>query len=257
MAAVFWPSVSSRCALFAMERGTEVFPGLRLQAPPHSAWLSADIELANFVSSAGRFDLERIIAVLHTLIDCGEHAHDVCVWPTPAMQHDAWLHRRLAICLNGVGELARRLGLVPNKHHSLAALHRLLLKIRGVVDRRSRMHALSNERLPGITTTNPCRHLPAGDMRCAWESRWFRAVEKSAVRHPNILVMSPWSLVPALDANPSYMNLLPLLRHVDACRFHRKLSLEAWSLPDFQRFHQRAVAVMHSKLAGGLVAEQL
>ena len=34
-------------------------------------------------------------------------------------------------------------------------------------------------------------------MRNGWRARWLDAVESSAVRHRNILVLSPWSLFPA------------------------------------------------------------
>lgn len=261
VATAFWPLVSSRCALFSAETATDVLPGRRLQAPPNSAWLSADVELLSYVDSTGRFDGAALEHDLNEVIDSGENLHDLHVWPTPAMQQDAWLHRRLAICLSGVGDLARQLRLDPDCHTSLRFLHQLLQRIRDIVQRRSRQLAQSNESLPGIVGTNPCRHFPAGIARTAWERRWLQAIERSAVRHRNLLVMSPWALFPTADTNAvadlRYMNFLPLLRHADACWFHRELSLDSWGLNEFKCFHQRAVAVMRSIQADRCVAEQL
>jgi hypothetical protein len=253
----FWPVVSSACPLFMTENAADIVPGIRLQAPSQSAWMTADIELSDYVNAAGRFDVARLRHVLEKIMNSGEDAYDVHVWPTPSMQQDAWLHRRLAICLNGIGDLVQRLGLNPNQHASLQAMNRLLLRIRQIVQQRSRQIARSRETLPGIRATSPCRQMPGGIVRAAWEKRWRQAIRRSAVRHRNLLVMSPWSLFPAAGADVRFMNLLPLLRHADACRFDTGLSFDAWNVNEIRCLHQRSAAVVRSIRADALIAERL
>ena len=36
----------------------------------------------------------------------GEAVHDIMQWPTPEQRHDAWLNRRLAVTIDGIGDVA-------------------------------------------------------------------------------------------------------------------------------------------------------
>ena len=186
-----------------------------------------------------------------------ESIHRVARWPTAAMRHDAWMNRRLAIQLDGLGDYALRLGLDPARHDSLQSLRQVLLNVRRVLRQESQRVAKSTEILPAIDLTNPARGLGAGPQKDGWEQRWLRAVDRSGVRHRNLLVLSPWSLFPSGDAAAHYRNLTPLLRLADACVFRERPSLAHWNINEFKHFHQGVWAQTRHLESNALVAERL
>jgi len=253
----FWPSASSRCALLSSEYAADVVPDIGLQAPGQSAWLSYELDLLEFADASGAIDENALQRSLWKSIDDAEEMHDTIAWPTPAMQQDGWFNRRLAIRIAGIGDIVMRRGLDPELHASVLELDRLIRYIRCTAERRSRQIARTRETLPAITAVNPCRNLRAGHVREAWERRWSRAIERSAMRHRNLIVMSPWSVFPHNCTNYRYANLLPLLRHADACEFRRRNSLARWNIKEFRRFHHRAWAVRRRIESATVVAERL
>ena len=87
---------------------------------------------------------------------------------------------------------------------------------------------------------------------------WQQAVQASLVRHRNLLVISPWSLFPAGGAADfRYAELLPLLRHADACAFNKTVSIAHWNLKEFKCFHQRARAVLQQRSATTPIAKHV
>jgi hypothetical protein len=255
--AAFWPSVSSRCALLSSEVATDIIPNLGLQAPTESAWLHCEFDLTKFVNDSGRFDKVAITRALIACVENAERMHELFVWPTPAMQQDAWFNRRIAIRIAGIGDVATRFRLDPKRHSSVVVLDRLLLHIRQVVDRHAHEMARSRETLPAIEAANPCRQLGPGHTREAWTRRWSRALECSATRCRNLIVMSPWSVFPRDNADLRYANFLPLLAHADACEFRRPPSLSRWNVSDFIQFHRRASALRQNVESARVVAERL
>jgi hypothetical protein len=89
--------------------------------------------------------------------------------------------------------------------------------------------------------------MPGGQSRDGWSRRWQQEVTATAVRHRNLLVISPWSIFPADVADLRYANLLPLLRYADTCSIGPPPELTAWNLRDFKSFHQQAAAVLHQR----------
>lgn len=253
----FWPSASSRCALLSSESAADVVPDIGLQAPGQSAWLSYELDLLEFADAAGAIDEHALQRSLRKSVDDAEELHDTIAWPTPAMQQDGWFNRRLAIRIVGIGDVVMRRGLDPELHSSVLELDRLIRYVRCVAERRSRQIARTRETLPAIAAVNPCRNLRPGQVREAWERRWSRAIARSAMRHRNLIVMSPWSIFPRNCTNYRYANLLPLLRHADACEFRRKISLARWSVKEFRHFHHRAWAVRRRIESATVVAERL
>lgn len=251
------PAVTSRCPLLSAETAADVIPATGMQVPSQTAWLGGALNLARFADDAGSVDLEMLDRTLCRYVDAADSIHDVTAWPTPRMQHDAWLNRRLAIRVQGIGDLAARRGLDPDLHSSMLELDALLLSVRRFVERRSRQIAQCSETLPAIAAANPCAHRHEPQHREDWEARWLRAIGKFAARHRNLIVMSPWSIFPNGDADYRFANLLPLLAHADTCEFRRAFNLDKWSLRDFTNFHRRVWAVRRRNESSMAVAERL
>lgn len=252
----FWPGVRSACMLLSPERGAGVVPGIGLQAPEQSAWQRAEFELTSFANGAGSVDIAELAAAIGAAMDEADRRYDTADWSTSKMQHDAWYNRRLAIVPTGIGDIARVRGLDPERHESLAELRKLLGRIRAAVRAHSRASAMHNERLPSIAATNPCLHLPAGAREACWQRHWHSALDRHALRHRNLLVLSPWSLMPRGLADFRYANFLPLLEAADACEFHRSVSLDAWSVEQLKLFHCRAWALNDKDPCLAVVADR-
>lgn len=253
---VFWPTVRSACTLLSPERGSGVVPGCGLQAPEQSAWLRSEIDLAAFADQAGCVDLAGLTATLASAMEEADRVADTACWATSAMQHDAWYNRRLAFVPAGIGDIAMRRGLDPECHRSLAALRELLSQVRQVIETLSRASAMRQERLPSITASNPCLHLPAGARESCWQQRWHTALERQLFRHRNLVVLSPWSLFPRGSADFRYVNFLPLLTHADACEFRRNVSLARWTVPQLKLFHCRTWALNNALMSSAVIADQ-
>ena len=250
--------VVPQCPLLSCETATAILPTLGLQVPEGSAWVTMRVELTRFLRTDGELDQGVLRQSLETCVDAGEKLHDVMSWSTPDMRHDAWLNRRLGITVTGFGELLQLRHMDPSDHNSLRFLNQLLIQVRETLQTRSRAIARRSERLPAISLSDPSHGLPAGGARDDWRRRWQRAVQASLVRHRNLLVISPWSLFPAGSAADfRYAELLPLLRHADACAFNKTVSIAHWNLKEFKCFHQRARAVLQQRSATSLIAKHV
>ena len=245
---MFAGTIVSQCPLLSAERADIVASPNGLQVPAGTAWVPIEVDLAPFLCTSGVLDEGRLKKTLRHCVDSGERIHDTWVWPTPDMQHDSWLNRRLAIQLTGIGDVIQRMGLAPDSHGSLRFLNQLLLSVRETLRARSRELALQLEPLPAISLSDPSLSLPRGNIRDDWQRRWRESVAATQVRHRNLLVLSPWSLFPSGEAaDYRYSELLPLLRHADACAFRRSVSIRHWNLKEFKRFHQRTMAVLQQR----------
>jgi hypothetical protein len=253
----FWPLVASPCPLLMSEHANNILPESGLQAPSESAWVSASLRLTQYTDARGELDDEALVAALENVLLKAESVHVSGRWPTAAMQHDAWMNRRLAIRVDGLGDYAKRLGLQPGRHETLQKLRQVLLQIRHVLRQQSRQLAKTTGVLPAIDQHNPARKLTAGPDRDRWEMRWLRAVERSATAHRNLLVLSPWALFPRGSADLRWMDLLPLLRMADACVFRDRPDVTQWNINEFKHFHRRTWALMRQIEADALVAERL
>ena len=255
--AAFWPLVTSPCALLTAEHADNILPGLGLQASSESAWITATLSLNDYADSRGELDDAALTLALDDVFAEADLAHTNAQWPTAVMQHDAWMNRRLAIRVEGLADYAKRCGLAPEQHATLQRLRQILLRIRQVLRQCSQQQAKMNGLLPAIGLHNPAGKLPAGPQRDRWESRWLSAVEQAAVRHRNMLVLSPWALFPRGNADLRWMDLLPLLRLADACVFRDRPDISNWNINEFKHFHRRTWALMRRIEADTLVAERL
>ncbi len=253
----FWPLISAASPLLTPEVAENVLPVVGLQAPSESAWVTATLTLTECTDAKGGLDEESIVARLTDCVAVADASHDITRWPTANMRHDAWMNRRLAIRVDGLGDYVREHGLQPGNHRTLQQVRQILLRIRHALKHASQQLAKSTELLPAIAMHNPVRRLPAGPDRDSWERCWMRAVERSEVRHRNLLVLSPWSLFPVGKPDIRYMDLLPLLTLADACVFAGRPGVPHWNVNEFIGFHKRAWALMRQMEAETLVAERL
>ena len=244
----FGNRVLPQCPLLSNELADTVVESCGIQAPAGSAWVCMQVDLHRFVGRGRAIDEEHLQRALETCVDVGEALHDQLAWLSPDLEHDAWLNRRLGIVLCGLGDTVSACGLDPGDHTSLRFMNQLLLRVRRALHLRSTELALQHGPIPAITLSDPSHELPRGGIRDDWRRRWRDAANASQVRHRNLLVISPWSLFPtARYADYRYAELLPLLRHADACAFRRNVSIAHWNFNEFKRFHQRARAVLQQR----------
>jgi hypothetical protein len=248
--------VTSACPLLAAEPAMAVVPGIEVQAPVTSAWVRRKISLADFADARGGVDEAALLGAAEGAVDAGDRELARAEWPTARMRHDAWLNRRLAIEVTGIGTLVARQGLDPADFGTLRAVGRLVARLRSAVVDRSRRLAASCGALPALEQAGRVATLADERLQDGWRRHWRQAVDTTALRHRNLLVIAPWSLFPAGEpANTAYANLVPLLRHADACTIRAPADLSDWSLGEFVNFHRQVAAVLQQRMHQRQIAE--
>ena len=252
---VYGGIVRSGCPLLSAEVATAVLPPHGMQVPEGSAWLPIGLSLTRFAGNDGRVDetrlarsLERLLPLADELIDNIEHA-------CPRQRRDAALNRRLAVSISGFGDLVARRGEDPTELSCLTWLSELAALIRRVLQTESSRLAALREPVPALTPSDLTVEWRAGSSREAWQSVWRDALSKSAVRHRNLVVISPYAVLPRqARAQPGYADLLPLIGYADAWGFGNPHPFEGWKLRAFCRFHGRARAIIRGSDANSFVA---
>ncbi len=199
------PDVLPRCPLLATEHGRCPWSSRELMVPSESAW----VPLAIRVPESGAD--ECFGRELDALLDEAEAMHDEATWPTPRMQEDAWLNRRVAIELKGLGRYA--------VSRSASEVHRLVGWTSARLQARSAEWARRRRPLPSIRIADPTRRMRPSRSREQWQRRWQAALVTTAVRHRNILALSPWSILS--DGSEERFELLTLLAHADVLYLDR------------------------------------
>jgi hypothetical protein len=249
--------VRPACGLLSAERATAILPGNHAQVPAGTAWIPLAIDVSRFIDSAAEVQPRLLAQALWRAVQTGEKLHDLVAWPTAGLQHDSWLNRRLAIWLTGFGDLLLARGRAPGKFACLDELCSLLTWARQTVSRYSRRIAINTECLPALEQQDPSRALQPGRLREAWRSQWQAAMQQQAVRHRNLLLLSPWSVFPAnRPVDHRYADLLPVLRHADTCTLAAQPNLATWDIGRFVAFHRRAWAVLQQRDAPRQIAER-
>lgn len=247
MRPVYASFVSSQCRLLPGETANGIIPCTNIQAPTGSAWVNVPVDISSFADIDGDLDEEALERTIRAAVEAGDETHSLARWPTAQMRHDGWLNRRLAINLTGIGTLVQRRDADATRFNTLEEMCRLVRRIRDVALTQSQRLASSKGNVPALEQGDPARLMPGGQSRDGWSRRWQQEVTSTAVRHRNLLVISPWSIFPPDAADLRYANLLPLLRYADTCSFGPPPKLAAWNLKDFKSFHQQAAAVLHQR----------
>jgi len=247
--------IRTGCPLLGDEAAEAVLPLHGTQVPAGSAWLPIGLHLSRFADDNGQICWPRLQTAVDGCIDLGDQLLDVLSWPTPRQRSDAWLNRRLCILLTGVGELVQKRGMDPADLKSLRWVDETILRVRKALWGRSHVIAGRSGLLPALVRSDPSGGLCDHSHRQDWQRRWRLALVNSAVRHRNLLVMSPYSVLPEEgDDQARFTDLLPVLAHADAYAFAGKPPLNDWNIKDFMRFHSRAWAVMQRRNARSLIA---
>ncbi len=248
-------TVRSACPLLSEEVAASVLPVAGVQVPSNTAWLPIEIPLTSFTDCRGRIEWRRLVPALADAVQIAEQVHDHLAWSCPPQHADAQLHRRLAFSLTGLGDLVLRRAWCPANLDSLNWLSDIVSRIRRELYAASALLAQKTGALPAFVRADPSIGLDDGPQREIWRSRWRSAVQESAVRHRNMLVLSPYSILPAApDCQPEFTDLLPVIGHADAWSFASGADLSGWSIVEYQRFHRRAWAVIQGHNARSVVA---
>ena len=247
--------VRTACPLLTDEDATSVLPVGGIQVPVNSAWFPMSLPLPDFANDAGEIRWEQLLPALASGIDLAEEImHQLC-WAQAAQRTDADLNRRLAMSITGLGDLVDRRGLDPRNLGTLRWLSAIVVRIRTSMWHRSGQLARNLGCLPALGSSDPSSGWNDSAQRENWRRHWRVALEKSAVRHRNMVVLSPYSVLPSSGAcSAAYTDLLPAVACADAWSFADVPKLPGWSLHEYKTFHRRAWAVIQGCKTDSLVA---
>jgi hypothetical protein len=250
---VYGGYVRSTCPLLADEAATAVLPMTGLNVPRRTAWVALRINLARLADSSGLLDPDKLRGRLEEAMALADDLLDQVSPPTAAQRRDATDNRRLALLIEGVGDLVANRARDPADFACLHELQAELRAIRGLVDQASARAARCRGPLPALAL--PFHEWFDGQQQSRWRQHFEAARRHAAVRHRNLLAMSPYSVLPTRSAcDPAYADLLPLLACADAWAFSGGHQFDGWNLSQFKHFHTRARAVIQASQATTRIA---
>jgi hypothetical protein len=258
MLPVYGGGVRTRCPLLGDEASGALLPQGSILVPPDTAWLPLDVFLGRYADARGELREQALCRALQTGLLLADRLFDRLCWPDQLQYNDACLNRRIAVTLHGIGDLVAVRGEDPASLDCLRTWDRLLGRIHQWLWDRSHDLATLRGLLPALACRNPSHQWSDDKHRRDWRKRWREALKTDAVRHRNLLVLSPYELLPRCGANAAAASacteLLPLLAHADACSFAGAPSFAGWSISEFKHFHCRAFAIMRRRNAARFVA---
>ncbi len=250
-------SVSSACALLNDEHAGGVLPAYGVQVPISTAWLPLQIHIPKFANQNGVLHGVRLEAAIEASVNCGERLIELLPWPCKTMRNDVAMNRRLAIVVTGLGELVSRQNRNPSEVAVQRSMAALVAHIRATLQKTSAKIAERTSILPALAKSGPAIAAQTG--HCDhWAARWQSALQRNAIRHRNLLVLSPYSVLPPGRGNhAAFGDLLPIIRYADAFGFAGAPTFEGWKFNDFKHFHRRAWSLIHNRSGGALVAARV
>ena len=252
---VYGGLVRSACPLLADEVATAALPGAGLQVPAGSAWLALTLDLTRFADAAGVLDEPRLCKALTDGLPLADELLDELRWSLDAQRQDARRNRRLAVNLAGIGDLVARRRSDPADLDCLRDLERTVALIRRVLDETSAALARQRGPVPSLAQCCPPDDWFDGSHNEIWRKRFEAARRHAAVRHRNLLAMSPYAVLPAASSyGAAFADLLPLLRHADAWSFASPARFPGWNVKQFKYFHKRARAIVQSSQVATVIA---
>lgn len=252
---VYGGIVRSTCPLLADEVAVTVLPGTGLQGPDNSAWLPMILPIADFVTPGGQIDWHRLGDAVRGSITIAEQMLDRVSWDCVRQRADARENRRLAICVNGIGDLVARKGDDPTSFNCLRWVAGVITRLRGELQEQSGRIASESGMLPSLQEANHVGQWTDGPHRESWHRRWEDAVGRAAVRHRNLLVISPYSVIPSgAAAVPAFVDLLPVIGLADAWTFAAPPAFQNWNVAQYRDFHRRARATIQGSHSASFVA---
>ena len=193
-------------------------------------------------------------AALNDCVSRGDTLHDARDWPSPAIQFDSWLNRRLAVTIRGWGDLVRRWKADPAAFQTLNELEDIASFIADIMSARSRALARKRGYCPAVDLEGTSIRNSDMEMR----RRWQRAVDDTALRHRNLIAMSVWDVFPQGEpADLRYFDLLPIVRCAHCLSFRRDVDIKHWNIDEFRRFYERVSAILQRNIEAGRIAKQV
>ena len=248
-------AVRTPCPLLSDEATSGVLPGHGIQVPDSSAWLPIELPLTRFSDNRGELRWQALSEAISVCVDAGEQLLDALDWSDVTQQHDVTQNRRLAVCVSGLGDLVLRRRADPTNLKCLHWLSETIGRIHEELWAQSKQLAASGELLPSLLQSDPSTRWQDAGHREDWRRRWRRALANAAVRHRNLLVLSPYSVLPAdCDAAAGFTDLLPVLEHADAFSFADPPDFGRWNIKEFKHFHRRSWAVIQRQKSASFVA---
>jgi ribonucleoside-diphosphate reductase alpha chain len=238
---VFDGRSGSACPLAGFESAGSVEPRLGLDVPAETARVALDVDLACFAGPRGRIDGLRLARRLRDALRMADNLVDAARWPLQSLRADAAAHRRIAVRIGGIGDTVCRLGLDPAHFTTLRRMTGLLQFARGCLLRGSRRLARQHAPFPGLETERMIGLLPRPELRAEARDRIYR----HGTRNRELLCVSPWSMLPALDSRADllpFFNLLPLLKVADAVAFAPDSRARRLTPGQYERFMRLAWA---------------
>ncbi len=246
--------VSSPCPLLPDETADAVVVSTRTQVPESSAWVPYEVDVSKYLRNDGELRLPLLDAALRACVEAGERSHDQSIWASPAQSYDSWLNRRLSILVRGWGDIIAKRNADPESMESLRDLRRIAEHVVTTLADASRNIAARNGHCPALDVAgaNVPRHGTEMD------ARWRRAVADNAVRHRNLVTMSPWDVFPTHEpADLRYLNLLPILVCANSVSYRREVDICHWNVNEFKSFYVRVSAILRRSSDVSLIAKQV
>jgi len=257
-----WPlyggAVSSSCPLLSSERASTVVPGFGLHAPAESAWVPVQLHLPAFADSDGRLSIERLETALISSLDAADQLVERIDWRLDAVHEDAAVNRRIGLLISGFGDLTVLQRRDPGHLTTLHAMLKVARHVRDIAWQHSAMLAKSASLLPALVAANPAIAHGETATNEAWTRQWQGALSRNAVRHRNLLLMSPYSVLPGGSAcRAKFADLLPVIGLADAFAFADPPAFSGWNFKEFKHFHCRAQAEINRHKNRSIVATRV
>ena len=257
--APLWPvyaaGVRTRCPLLNNEATNALLPGAGIAVPAGTAWLPMELDISRFADARGVLHDRALAIALDACVVLGDRIFALLSWPEERQRADARLNRRLAVMLTGLGDLVLLRKENPADLACLRELDHLVGYIHNRLWEKSKQLAEVCGPLPALDQPHPTGRWPDESHNRDWQQRWQSAMVTAQVRHRNLLVMSPYSVLPRRGpAGEDYVDLLPLIAHADALSFASPPHCPDWTASAFKAFHRRAWAVTQRRNAASFIA---
>lgn len=247
--------VRSACPLLADEVAATVLPDGGINAPNCTAWLPITLPMTAFATACGQINWASLTSAIGKALSLAEQLYGQVRWHDEQQQQDSRDNRRLAIVMAELGDIVMRRGDDPTSLACLRWLAGVVTRIRDELRTQSRMIARRDGPLPALEQANHVGQWQAGPQRESWRRHWDTAVRHAALRHRNMLVISPYSVIPsAAPSTVAYGDLLPVLAIADAWCFAGPSEFRGWDASQFRDFHRRARATIQGSHAASFVA---
>ncbi len=252
---VYGGLVKSACPLLADEVAITIAPGPGLLSPQQSAWLPVEVDISLLADGQGCVDESLLGSHFRDALTRADNLFDQCAWPGQRRQIDARLNRRIAMQVTGIGDLVRKAGADPAELDCLQSMLRIVGIVRQALNDASAELASQLGEVPSLSRACPPMHWLQGDHGRAWRSRFDAARRDAAVRHRNLLALSPYSVLPRSGhIDPGFIDLLPVIGLADAWAFSGAPRFSGWNVTQFKHFHRRARAVIQASQGTARIA---